>query len=323
MEQVSVFFKLPGEIRNTIYTYILTAHRHLAYQPVWFGNEKSPKPTFCLPVGALPPCQIDGHGLDSGDDGALVEWNQLKYVNRQMRKETLYMETRLNAIAFKHKVGDSTAPIHDFMATCLRTDCLTSITLFGDCLDKLHQSSSFKEESSNDAELAELKVYQFCKTNPHIKVEYRDDSTGDGWGEVYICRHLVLPNEQVSATARIEGRAAICHAKWLRGAKWTYSALALATWEEGELDMDEDGLLDRWAHTGYQQPPYLPVSFPTWCLLGKMAPDLYRRFYADGSRRILPSSSPAIQFPAQSWSQITARHYIPRGVRRGFCTWKN
>lgn len=41
------------------------------------------------------------------------------------------METCLNTIVFYHKAGDPNALIHNFMATCPRTDCLTSITLTG------------------------------------------------------------------------------------------------------------------------------------------------------------------------------------------------
>ncbi|KAF3010960.1 hypothetical protein E8E13_010437 [Curvularia kusanoi] len=88
VQPMSAFLQLPGEIRNRIYEYALTSSSRIQY----LDNEGSARQKSIFyegsellkqPISKVPP-----------------EFNQLKYVNRQLHHETVTLELKYNSVAF-------------------------------------------------------------------------------------------------------------------------------------------------------------------------------------------------------------------------------
>ncbi|KAF2244828.1 hypothetical protein BU26DRAFT_568823 [Trematosphaeria pertusa] len=145
--------QLPAELRNHIYEYVLTAPDGLQYErrKIW---AEPPKTFLCLPKFA----------------SEAIEFNQLKYVNRQLYNETAGLELKFNPIAFPSWLDEDLPPpgcqfllfmgrLDTPKRSILRTIILLPETIWGEC--SIHE----------DAEDL-VKINDFCKENPHATVKY-------------------------------------------------------------------------------------------------------------------------------------------------------
>lgn len=165
------FSNLPGEVRSQIYEYVLTSSSRLRY----FDNTGTsrPKPIFYESKGCFDSGgEFDESATQHGSTLPISppEFNQLKYVNRQLYKETAGLELKYNELDFVAPVG-SVEPcgrqLINFM-TYLKPSMhawLTTVTV-GQPVDIAADSSSFMSDSFETVKLLD----QICHKYPHIKV---------------------------------------------------------------------------------------------------------------------------------------------------------
>jgi hypothetical protein len=165
------FSSLSGETRNQIYEYVLTSSSRIRYFDNT-GTSRS-KPIFYESKGCF----------DSGgefDESATQrnrtvhippsEFNQLKYVNRQLYKETAGLELKYNKLDFVAPVGilePCGRQLINFMTRMMPSmhAWLTTITI-GQPVDTAAESSSFMSDSYETVNLLD----QICDKYSHIKV---------------------------------------------------------------------------------------------------------------------------------------------------------
>lgn len=90
----SILLRLPGEIRNRIFEYTLTSSRPL--------HHRAPLERFSLdmPTVEQHPTLFEAKHVDNLELTRCPEFNQLKFVNKQLYKETAGLELQFNRILF-------------------------------------------------------------------------------------------------------------------------------------------------------------------------------------------------------------------------------
>jgi hypothetical protein len=165
------FSSLSGEVRNQIYEYVLTSSSRIRYLDN--TGTSRPKPIFYEGKG----CFDSGREFDESATQhnrtlhiSPPEFNQLKYVNRQLHEETAGLELKYNELDFVAPVG-SMEPcgrqLINYM-TCLKPSMhawLTTVTV-GQPVDNTADSSSFMSDSYETVNLLD----QICHKHSHIKV---------------------------------------------------------------------------------------------------------------------------------------------------------
>lgn len=101
-------FLIPGEIRNTIYEYVLTKERAIRLERR--GNDSQGK--WYNGIASIPG-QHDMSTLASSLSDALLEVNQLRFVNKQ-----LYAETRGLALRYNDMSCSAAKDITEFLEHC-------------------------------------------------------------------------------------------------------------------------------------------------------------------------------------------------------------
>ncbi|KAI4667099.1 uncharacterized protein J4E79_001783 [Alternaria viburni] len=92
MANTSFLLDLPAELRNTIYQLALTHSEPLHYRMPKDGEDK-------------PYLYHREAPFQQGDDEKLVEYNQLKYVNKQLYAETAGLELKFNDVTLSESSG--------------------------------------------------------------------------------------------------------------------------------------------------------------------------------------------------------------------------
>ncbi|KAF2134801.1 hypothetical protein P153DRAFT_352741 [Dothidotthia symphoricarpi CBS 119687] len=107
MPSSSSFLALPRELRNSIYEYALTSTTGLYYrEPSELDHEyKNTKPKSYQKPRIRKPILYIRH-YETHDIRASDEFNQLAYVNRQIRAETTTQELKYNKIHFRRHRDD-------------------------------------------------------------------------------------------------------------------------------------------------------------------------------------------------------------------------
>ncbi|KAF2649549.1 hypothetical protein K491DRAFT_683734 [Lophiostoma macrostomum CBS 122681] len=154
------FLRLPGELRNRIYFYILTAKNgRLRYL--------SPGP---YNVALLPPLWVDRPVPMLLNGG--VELNQIKYTCRQIYKEARGLELRYNDIAFLERSSTKKASEYflDFVVYLgPSAKWITNVTIKA-------QSSARGPDDDDDWHLEPvdrfIAIAGWCKSNPQATVHY-------------------------------------------------------------------------------------------------------------------------------------------------------
>lgn len=161
------FFRLPGELRNKIYRYVLT----------------SPEPLYCnlfimddldrakgITVGSF---FFTDHllGYEEDKEPSELVFNKLKYVNRKLHRETKGLELIYNTISFGHfDIIRAVNSLFHFTATVTPTKLswISTVVIRSD-----DRCPSHVTESGVLTECIGLPMLaMFCKQNPHINVHY-------------------------------------------------------------------------------------------------------------------------------------------------------
>lgn len=159
-------FNLFPELRNKIYEYALMSDNPLlcVMSPITYPNRK-PK--------IIPP-ESEVHGISLQAAVIRPSFNQLQFVNRQLRHETAGLEIKFNPIRFPRTVldgGTSQIPMQGllaFRAACSTTKFLWLTDVRLRSLGRLTETMIEPWGSSYGI----LPVVDFCKTHPHIQVQY-------------------------------------------------------------------------------------------------------------------------------------------------------
>lgn len=158
--------QLPSEIRNMIYVYALTADGTLmCCVPPTAYPKKEPK---FIRTGCLT--------IERKKVAACPSFNQLQFVNRQLRHETEGLELTFNTIflpaaMFRYKMRTGLFPVADLL-TAFRKVC--SPVRFS-WLSKIRLQSDNSDESAVPFGYSEKPfpaIADFCKANHHIEVQY-------------------------------------------------------------------------------------------------------------------------------------------------------
>lgn len=143
----SRLLRLPGELRNRIYRYTLTSDRPLTF------------------VESIRP---EKDRLAFFIHGTFVEFNQSKYVCRQLYTETAGLELKYSPITFFGNSQLTRLParlFNNFLSTCAtsKVSWLSDIILCA-------YGTKYNFESAQNL----LLVAEFCRLHPHVRVEYID-----------------------------------------------------------------------------------------------------------------------------------------------------
>ncbi|KAF2115336.1 hypothetical protein BDV96DRAFT_646345 [Lophiotrema nucula] len=143
-DQVFPLLRLPGELRNRIYQFAL------------FSPDG-------IQVAKYSPRDHDKRALLDGKTG--VEFNQLKYVCRQLYDETVGLEVKYTEVIFRFAEPDE--QFCRFMKNCAPTKkgWFTQISL-------VELFPSFSETGCCFNADAIASVVKFCRDHPHTKVRY-------------------------------------------------------------------------------------------------------------------------------------------------------
>ncbi|KAF2829481.1 hypothetical protein CC86DRAFT_454078 [Ophiobolus disseminans] len=138
---------LPGELRNRIYTYTLTSERLLVY---------------------VKPDGPKKGSLAVANTGTNIDFNQVKYVCRQLYYDTAGLELKYSSVAFNGTCFYGTDPARtflNFLGACATSNVSwpTNIILSTrGMLSALEPAGNF------------LRIADFCRMNPCAKVDYID-----------------------------------------------------------------------------------------------------------------------------------------------------
>ncbi|KAH7064453.1 hypothetical protein BKA63DRAFT_496785 [Paraphoma chrysanthemicola] len=174
------FFRLPGELRNVIYAYVLSKPGGLLFRVSSHGDTQlllkasairryRPKPAYEIAVLAAKGM------LDERINGTMHENNQLQYVNREMRLETRGVGVRFNQITFLgcHDFRDFTAMCPDIHKSYLRHMTIDS-SFYGLCSNRSEALSSATVPKSNSMHSL---AFDFCRAFPRVTLH----TTVKGW----------------------------------------------------------------------------------------------------------------------------------------------
>lgn len=174
------FFRLPGELRNAIYAYVLSKPGGLLFRVSSRGETQlllkasairryRRRPAYEIAV--LPAKGI----LDDRMNGTMHEKNQLQYVNREMRLETRGLGVRFNQITFL-----GCHDFRDFIAMCphIHKSYLRHLTIessfYGLCSKRSEAVNSEKSAKSNSMHAL---AFDFCDAFPRVTLH----TTVKGW----------------------------------------------------------------------------------------------------------------------------------------------
>jgi hypothetical protein len=191
-EEPSLFFTLPAELRNDIYKYVLTYDGGLAC----VGSINAT--TTPRLVTSKEQGRVEDDGKDYGPSGGRphLEANQLKYVSRKTRRETLRLELEYNQLTFHYQyirrrgqepmchAHEQLAFFYSHCSSATRSHMKKII---------LHESlngylaKSWVGQRSMWATLTgggrAASLYSICEQNPRLRVIVRFDELvpGSGW----------------------------------------------------------------------------------------------------------------------------------------------
>ncbi|KAF2244824.1 hypothetical protein BU26DRAFT_568819 [Trematosphaeria pertusa] len=147
------FLGLPSELRNKVYKEALTADSKLLY---WLQTWEDDNPRQILTL-----LRVD-YSLGCNNE----PFNQLKYVNRQLYRETAGLELKFNTLSFYH-YKSSTAALFTFAATITPSKLawltLVVVRAAGNCV-------SMRGPAPESPDISMI-VY-FCKQNPRVQLRY-------------------------------------------------------------------------------------------------------------------------------------------------------
>ncbi|KAF2445965.1 hypothetical protein P171DRAFT_484622 [Karstenula rhodostoma CBS 690.94] len=163
-------FKLPAELRNKVYKYVLTSDNPLScIVSPGINTNRKPK---------IIPSQSNIRRIELRTAAARPSFNQLQFVNRQLHHETASLELKFNPIRFPLNVvgrRTDTTPMQSLLAlraaySPAKFSWLSDVRLRS--LDALAQWKLEPWRSSYGV----LPVAEFCKEHPHINVQYMLDA---------------------------------------------------------------------------------------------------------------------------------------------------
>ncbi|KAI4640031.1 hypothetical protein J4E93_008831 [Alternaria ventricosa] len=148
MASTSPLLRLPAELRNTIYELTLTASRSLHHHK---PDAAGKKPYFYL-----------------RDDKSPVDYNQLKYANKQLYAETAGLELKFNDITFSEGSKDAlpSDALIDWVSSVSITkrSWIKTISIRPDSVDDLNLIGESPD--------AVARLTQLCNGIPNVKVKY-------------------------------------------------------------------------------------------------------------------------------------------------------
>ncbi|KAF1848609.1 uncharacterized protein K460DRAFT_403891 [Cucurbitaria berberidis CBS 394.84] len=177
----SPLLRLCGEIRNRIFEYALTSstplHHSLDTQTPRFAVTMVPVPQFLLNI-SQHPILIEENVLRDLNLRQHPEFNQLKYVNKQLYAETAGLEIQYNTILFSPQMMPHQSALHQktaeqcflyFLAPmeASKMSWLTTVIIDSrrHCLAMLNANAPLMPDLPA--------IVLLCKTNPDIKVRYQ------------------------------------------------------------------------------------------------------------------------------------------------------
>ncbi|KAH7075021.1 hypothetical protein FB567DRAFT_596966 [Paraphoma chrysanthemicola] len=174
------FFRLPGELRNVIYAYVLSRPGGLLFRVSSKGESQ-----LLLKASAIrryrhrPAYEIAiltaKDILGDSTNGTMHEKNQLQYVNREMRLETRGLGVRFNQITFL-----GCHDFRNFIAMCpnIHKSYLRHLTIecsfYGLCSKR---SEAVNSERSAKSDSMHALAFDFCDANPKVTLH----TTVKGW----------------------------------------------------------------------------------------------------------------------------------------------
>lgn len=164
ISQSSRFLQLPAELRNNVYEYVLTSPHALRSRKPTNGEH--------LPHGSDPSTSSSKVLEPSAD-----EFNQIKYVNKEIYKEANALELRYNTLRFAYRPEDgslASAQLISFMSSLPAPQKSWLRTIVVDDRNSEHDnhSDAFKAFAPLDKPQIIAMLGQICSQNPKILVRY-------------------------------------------------------------------------------------------------------------------------------------------------------
>jgi len=162
---MSSLLALPGEIRNKIYQFVLTSPDALRYRE---SSKRIQKPIFY---------SLGSQRAEHGDENEQSEFNELKYVNKQLYNETAALELKYNVLRFNGHPSDklpAIANLTNFLGSIATTrKAWLRTIMLDDCIPPPSHGgteSFYSKPIASATAIASLS--HACRQNPHIRVRY-------------------------------------------------------------------------------------------------------------------------------------------------------
>jgi hypothetical protein len=153
MATLSPLLRLPCELRNKIYKYALSSPT-----PLILNSDTSGLPAQLL----------------SDIDGVTQEFNQLKYVSKQLYAETVYTEMRYNDIKVSRKEKEDDPPGSQFLSWIYALMPPTRLRLNGATIVLMDEPGAHGISSKYMPDTARTVSYfaRFCNAHPAVAIHY-------------------------------------------------------------------------------------------------------------------------------------------------------